>query len=212
MNLLLSRAIHVYRKYGVIALCKKCGVKLWRKIFILPDIIYYTDLSQLSRPTREVLPSYSVHERGALRLPSPEEMEGLGAYINPDVLKKQIQERFSQGAKLWLLKKDDACMGMVWTIVKTTIEPFYYLIGNQDVHFFNNEIFEPYRGQGLNPTLIEYVLFQMKQAGYVRAYIETSQRNIAEQVSLKKTSFQSVGKAIKNNLGKYSITLWWPIQ
>lgn len=203
-----KRIVRFYKKNGIKKLCKRAIVKAWQKVFIKPDVIYFADLAHPSAPKCKLRNSCHIVERDALNPITSQEMNDLGGYIDPKILMHQTQKRYSLGAKVWLLKKEDLCIGMVWTIVGRTIEPFYYIIGNKDVHFFNNEIFEPYRGKGFNPPLIEYVLFQMKSAGYVRAYIETDQRNIPEQRSLSKTSFELVGKAIKLNFGKRIITLW----
>ena len=175
-------------------------------------MIYFVNLFQLATTNNNLLGSCNVLKRDLLNPVSSEEMEELMNYLEPKILKFQIKERFELGAKLWLLKKNNSCLGMIWTIAGRTIEPFYYLIDSQDVHLFNNEIFIPYRGQGFNPILIEYVLFEMKLEGYVRAFIETNSRNIAEQRSLRKTAFVPVGKAIKLSVGKNNITVWRALQ
>jgi len=189
-------------------LCKQVAVKLWQSVFVKPDVIYFADLAHLTTPKCHLIDSYQVVERGSTNPITSQEIDDLAGYIEPNMLRHQIEQRFALNAEVWLLKKENTCLGMVWTLAGKTVEPFYYLVGSQDVHFFNNEIFESYRGRGFNPPLIEYVLFQMKVRGLVRAYIETNQRNIAEQRSLSKTSFCQVGKAIKLNVGKKNITLW----
>jgi GNAT superfamily N-acetyltransferase len=205
---IVDRIIRFYKKNGLTLLCRQAAVKLWQKVFIKPDVIYFADIAELSTPKCQLMDFCQIVERDAANPINAGEMDALADYIEPHMLRHQVEQRFQVGAKLWLLKKENACIGMVWTLVGRTVEPFYYLIDSQDVHFFNNEIFKPYRGKGFNPPLIEYVLFQMKNKGLVRAYIETNQRNIAEQRSLSKTSFCPVGKAIKLNLGKKNITVW----
>lgn len=190
------------------ALCNRLAVKCWQKIFIKPDVIYFCDLPSLARFTYELPESCRVLERSQMDSITDKEMTALCEYIDPKMLRYQLRERFLLGATVWLLKKEENCIGMVWTITGKTVEPFYYLIGKNDIHFFNNEIFQPYRGQGFNPGLIEHVLFEMKKRNGIRAYIETNQRNVPEQRSLSKTSFQVLGKAIKLNLGNKCFTLW----
>lgn len=205
---IIDRLVRFYKKNGAVLFCKHTAVKIWKIIFIKPDVIYFAELSDAITPQCCLPEVHTVVERDAVNPLSAQEMEQLGGYIGSKILVHQIRQRFSLGATLWLLKRGDTCMGMIWTLVGKTIEPYYYFIGQRDVHFFNNEIFEPYRGKGFNPPLIEYVLFQMKARGFIRACIETNQRNIAEQRSLSKTRFRPVGKALKYNLGKRNITLW----
>jgi hypothetical protein len=205
---LIDRIKRYYQANGIKNLCRQIGVKTWQKICVTFDMIYFADLAGLSSPKCRLKDACSVVQRDSTNPLTEQEIEDLCHYITPKMFKQQVRERFSLDAKMWLLKENHACIGMVWTIVGKTVEPFYYIMGKKDVHFFNNEIFVPYRGQGFNPPLIEYVLYHMKDAGHFRAYIETSQRNAAERRSLSKTSFELTGRAIKLNLGKKNITLW----
>lgn len=177
-------------------------------VFSKPDFIYFADLPLLEFPRAQLQEACYVVERRDEGSMLPSELEALNSYIGSQLIFFQLKERFSKGASLWLLKTKDDCIGMVWTIVGATIEPYYYFIGRRDVHFFNNEVFMPYRGKGFNPGLIEHILFSLKERGALRAYLETNQRNIKEQRSLQKTSFQKMGLAKKKNyMGKHH-TIW----
>lgn len=205
---LAARVKRFYRDNGLLPLMKHAAVKLSHKVIVRPDVIYFADLPGLELPKCDLAGQYQIVERGAANALIPRELEQLGTHIEHKTLEYQIANRFKLGASLWLLKQDTTCLAMIWTVVGTSVEPFYYFIGAKDVHFFNNEVFKPHRGKGLNPQLIEHVLFQMRERGLVRAYIETSQSNVAEQRSLSKTSFGVVGTAAKLCIGRTRCTIW----
>jgi hypothetical protein len=204
---LLNRLTRLYKTYGFGELIKRVLIRIWHSIYTKPDVIYFADLPLLSSEVR-LKEMCRVVERRSCDSMEHCELDSLCNYIGRSIAMYQLKERFSKGASIWLLKKGDECLGMVWTIMGDTIEPFYYFMGKKDVHFFNNEIFITYRGQGFNSGLIEYVLIIMKERGCVRAYIETNKRNVREQRSLKKTSFRIVGLAKKTNWFGKHLTVW----
>ncbi|MFC1761589.1 hypothetical protein ACFL6U_05855 [Planctomycetota bacterium] len=207
-NVFIQKLIRAYRKYGIKGLCGRFWVKIWHTVYSKPDVIYFSDLQTLETPSTQAQEPFRVVERTSMEALQTGELEAIDEYIGPEIAMRMFEERFSKQSSLWLLKKENDCVGMIWTIVGTTIEPFYYHIGRRDVHFYNNEIFLPFRGRGYNTGLIESVLWAMKERGLVRAYIETNLRNSKELRSLEKTDFEKMGLAAKLNVGKRNITQW----
>jgi GNAT superfamily N-acetyltransferase len=197
-----------YGKYGFSKSIGKFFTTLRDLVIDKPDFIYFADLPLLKSPQTQLREACYVVERRDEGSLLSSELEALNGYIGSRLISFRLKERFSKGASLWLLKTKDECIGMVWTIVGATIEPYYYFIGRHDVHFFNNEVFIPYRGKGFNPGLIEHILFSLKERGALRAYLETNQRNIKEQRSIQKTSFQKMGLAKKKKYMGKRHTIW----
>jgi len=206
-HFLLERMVRFFKTHGFGGGIKRVFIKIWHCICAKPDVIYFADLPLLS-PKVQLAEMCQVVERRSYDSMENCELDALCNYMGRSITMYQLKERFSKGAIIWLLKKGDDCLGMVWTITGNTIEPFYYFMGKEDVHFFNNEIFSPYRGQGFNHGLIEYVILALKERRYIRAYIETNKRNVREQRSLKRTSFQVVGLAKKMKWFGKHLTVW----
>lgn len=137
-----------------------------------------------------------------------DEIETLIHYGGERIIRYELKNRFGKGAYLWLMKVDRKAVGMVWTIRQKTLKPYYWPLTPNDVHLFDNEVFRDYRGQGINPFLINYVVFELKQKGFVRAFIETNEINKPEIRSLSKTFFAELGRAKRLHLPGQNITIW----
>jgi len=179
---------------------------LWPKA----DVIYYVDLRSLDPADRQSLKSHEIVSRHCLEEIQAEEEQSLFENIDKSLLLPQLKERFRRGATLWLIKKDHCTAGKVWTLAGSTIEPYYYFLTPGDVHLFNDLVFEPYRGQGMNRILLCEVLYQLKAQRHQRAFIEANLRNIQERRSLAKTPFVVLGLANKKSKGARNVTRWTP--
>lgn len=58
------------------------------------------------------------------------------------------------------------------------------------ITFYTNKA---HRGKGLYPALIEFILHYLKKQGFTKAYIWTSDSNIASQKGIEKTAFKLGG-------------------
>ncbi len=204
---LLARIKSYQTQHGCWRTILRPLTKLWDVLFNREFILYYSDLCDL-RHAPEGGPSLRVDrysEKEAL------EQDGYAELIKNhprQIVDMQLRERFKKSASLWLLKENGQVVGFVWTITGQTVRKHFFPLTSKDVHFFANEIFEQYRSRGLNTTLIETVLWRCKEAGMVRAHIETPKRNRAERRSLAKTHFQDYGMAEKICFLWWKLTLW----
>lgn len=203
-----EKAVLYYRKNGFWQSVKQLGKKVKESVFAEPDVIYFADLVHLKQAVPPGQDGIRVVERRTANEITAEEREALYAQIGRKLIEPQMKERFDKGVSAWFVYRENQFAGMVWTLVGDTMEPFYYFIAPEDVHVFNNVIFPEYRGKGINPVLIETVLQALGQRGFVRAYIETSVRNLAEQRSLSRTSFRPMGIADKKKKRGRQVTRW----
>jgi len=61
-----------------------------------------------------------------------------------------------------------------------------------------------YRGQGIYPTVLRYILSTFK-GQFRKFFIFTDEDNIASQKGIIKAGFKLVGKGTKNSFGRYII-------
>jgi hypothetical protein len=137
-----------------------------------------------------------------------QERKELDRLRHPAINKSQLTERFSAGAKLWIAKLDGAIVGFVWTMKGSTLRPYFFPMLEEDAHLFDNEIGTFHRGRGINPVFINHVLYELKNQGICRVFMETKVWNWSEIRSLQKTRLKRFCVATKYNLGRRSWTLW----
>ena len=99
---------------------------------------------------------------------------------------------------LWLVKVSGVLAGYIWTIRGATINPDVRTLTHDEVSFFDNMIFENFRGRGINPILINYVLSEMQKQKCVRAFIGTKVTNVSEIKSLEKNGFSQMWNRLFN--------------
>lgn len=176
------------------------------KLFYKRRILYYADLTLLPN-TPYILPkSLRIECVSSKKEISASDIEALYSRRQRKIIEYQFSQRFSKGARLWLIKKSGLLVGILWSMTGKTLEPYYFPLTPKDVHLFDNEIFPDYRSKGINPHLINSVLLCLKKEGKARAYIETRINNISEIKSLSKTHFNAYGSAILWNFFKKNIT------
>jgi len=128
-------------------------------------------------------------------------------FWNPEVSRRNLDERFSQGASLWLLKCGDELRGYVWTLRGGTIEPYYFPLGANDFHFFDLWVFPEYRGWSMIPLLVKEVARRLAAEGGSRAFCEVAEWNQASLFFQRLTGFRRLGCARKLTL--FGRTLVW---
>ena len=79
---------------------------------------------------------------------------------------------------MWLIKSAGKLAGFGWTLQGDTIEPHYFPLAQDDVHLFDFHVFPQYRGQGLNPFLVNYILHSLASESSGRAFIGMLQSGI----------------------------------
>jgi GNAT superfamily N-acetyltransferase len=136
------------------------------------------------------------------------DLEQIVNFWNPELCRRQMAERFRKGASLWVIKHDGRLAGYGWTLKGNTIEPHYFRLAQNDVHFFDFQVFPEYRGRGMNPILVTHILSEVAAECGGRAFIEAAEWNHAQLASLRKTSFNRLGRATKFTIFGRTIVCW----
>jgi ribosomal protein S18 acetylase RimI-like enzyme len=204
----ISRFTAYFKRNGLRETVRRIGLAARRALFSSRMVLFYCDLSALSSPTTDLPSSLKVERHRNQTDLSPQDLQQITSFWNPELARRNIKERFEQRASLWLIKSEGRLAGYGWTLQGHTVEPHYFLLGLGDVHLFDFHVFPQYRGQGVNPLLVSYILCRLAAEGQGRAFIEAAEWNQAQLASLRRTPFRRLGLARKFTLLRYTI-VWW---
>jgi len=109
---------------------------------------------------------------------------------------------------MWLIDIEGKLAGYGCTLRGCTVEPHYFRLGPDDVHLFDFQVFPQYRGRGLNPLLVNYILRSVAFECRGRAFIEAAEWNRAQLASLRRTPFRRFGAARKFTLLGSTVVCW----
>jgi ribosomal protein S18 acetylase RimI-like enzyme len=204
----ISRLGAYYTRHGFVATIRRAGLAVRRALFSNRMVLFHCDLStQTARPAE--LPSFLKVERKKSQAEiSPQDLQEMTSYWNPKQARRNIEERFDEGALLWMIKSEGRLAGYGWTLQGRTIEPHYFPLGQDDVHFFDFHVFPQYRGRGMNPFLVTNILRGLAAEGAGRAFIEAAEWNQAQLSSLTRTPFRRLGRARKVTIFGHAL-VWW---
>ena len=204
----ISRLIDYFNRNGFLATVRRAGVAARRSLFSNRMILFYCDLSTQS-PLSTALPSSLQVERKRTKTElSAQDLHEMINFWNPKLVRRNIIERFELGASLWLIKFEDKLAAYGWTLQGHTVKPHYFRLGPDDVHLFDFRVFPQYRGRGVNPLLVNYILRSLAVECQGRAFIEAAEWNHAQLASLRRTPFHRLGSAIKFTIFNNTIVCW----
>lgn len=204
----ISRLTDYYTRHGLGATVRRAALAMRRTIFLNRMVLFYCDLpGQASRPT-DFPRSLKVERKRSCPELIPQDFDQIINVWNPKVARRSIEERFDQGASLWLITLEDSLAGYGWTLQGRTIEPHYFPLGEDDVHLFDFYVFPQYRGRGLNPLLVADILRRLAADSVGRAFIEAAEWNLAQLSSLGNTPFRRLGCAKKVTIFGQTIVCW----
>ena len=193
----ISRLTAYHARNGFRATVRRTGVAAKRALFANRMVLFYCDLSKPDLSSMP-LPSFLKVERKKIAAElSAEDLKTMTNFWNPKLARRNIAERFEKGASLWLIRCDGNLAGYGWTLRGSTIEPHYFPLAQDDVHFFDFHVFPQYRGRGMNPFLVNQILRELVAEGPGRAFIEAAEWNQAQLSSLTRTPFRPLGFASK---------------
>lgn len=204
----IARLRVYYARNGFWSTARRAGLAAKRALFSNRNVLFYCDLSTQIAPVMD-LPGFPKVERkqSATEL-SPEDLQAMTSFWNPNLAGRNIKERFEKGASLWLIRSEGELAGYGWTLRGRTIESHYFPIGKDDAHLFDFHVFSRYRGRGLNPYLVTKILCNLAAESAGRAFIEAAEWNRPQLSSLKKTPFHRLGYASKVALFGRTVVCW----
>jgi ribosomal protein S18 acetylase RimI-like enzyme len=204
----MSRLENYYKRNGSGATARRAALAVSRKLFSNRMILFYCDLSGRSSVPADLPSSLKVERKRNETVISPLDLEEMINFWNSKLAHRRIKERFGQGASLWMIRSEGRLAGYGWTLQGRTIEPHYFRLGPDDVHFFDFYVFPQYRGQGMNPSLVTEILRNLTAECVGRAFIEAAEWNHAQLASLRKTAFHRLGRASKFTIFRRTIVCW----
>ena len=139
---------------------------------------------------------------------SPQDLQEITSFWNPELARRKIKERFELGASLWLIKFEDNLAGYGWTLQGRTVEPHYFPLGADDVQFLDFHVFPKYRGRALDWFLMTHILHRLAAEGRARAFGEAAEWNQASLASFAMTPFRRLGWARKYTVLRRTIVCW----
>ena len=172
------------------------------------EVLFYCDLSTLMPPNADLSSSLKVERHKNRTDLSPRDLQEITCFWNPDLARRNVKERFGLGASLWLIKLEDNLAGYGWTLRGSTVQPHYFRLGPDDIHLFDFHVFSQYRGCGMNPSLVNYILGSLAVECHGRAFIEAAEWNLAQLASLRRTPFRRLGSARKLTLLRHTMVFW----
>lgn len=209
----ISRVSTYYRRYGCLALIRHSALALNRAIFQNYEFVFYCDLPE-DIPFQELPKALEVEPKKSEEELGPEDMREMLDFWNPKLARREIKNRFERGAVLWIAKYAGNLVGFCWTLRGQTMEPHYFRLGPDDVHFFDAFVFPQFRGLQaapvwVMPILILHMLHNLADAACRgRVFCEAAEWNQAMLVCLKMTPFRRLGLARRFTIFHRTIVCW----
>lgn len=205
---ILRRLGHYYQKGGLLKTCRRVVEYPYRAIFKNQRILIYADLGKVGDSVL-ILPAGILIERKntydeAVQL----DMQTMIDYWNKESMTERVKGRFAKGAILWVVKLRGEIAGFVWSISGKMLSPWYLPVTPHDGYILDAVTFEEYRGRGLYPLLMNYVLGKLKSEGISRMVGELYTTNTSSIRGLEKTHYRQFGKARKFRVFGRNITIW----
>jgi len=189
----ISRFAAYLKRNGVRATASRFGVAARRTLVSNRAVLFYCDLSTASLPAPE-LPNFLKVERYTKQTDlSVQDLEEIISFWNPELARRNLEERFDLGTSLWLIKFEDHLAGYGWTLQGRTVEPHYFPLGEDDVQFLDFHVFPKYRGRAIDWFLMTYILHKLAVEGRARAFGEAAEWNKPSLSSFTMTPFRCLG-------------------
>ncbi len=203
-----SRFFTYWKRHGLRATADRAAQELNRAIFSNRMVLFYFDLGgEIPGPADLPFSIGVERKRSEAEISQPDLQEFIN-FWNPKIARREMSNRFSQAASLWIIKADGKLAGYGWTLRGRTVEPHFFSLGQDDVHLFDYYVAPSYRGRGLNPLLVNHTLRTLAAGCGGRAFIEVAEWNHPQLSSLRKTPFHRLGCARKLTIGNRTI-VWW---
>lgn len=204
----VSRVTDYLKRNGLRATVRRVGLAARRALFSSRSVLFYCDLSAL-KPSAADLPSFLKVERHTNQAHlSPQDLEEITSFWNPEQARRNLKERFELGASLWLIKSEEHLAGYGWTLQGRTVEPHYFPLAADDVQFLDFHIFPKYRGRAMDWYLMTHILHTLAAEGRARAFGEAAEWNKASLASFAMTPFRRLGWGRKFTIFGRTLVCW----
>lgn len=208
MSASISRLAAYYKRHGLSATLRRFGLAARRALFSNRMVLFYCDLSTLGLVPLALPKRLKVERHKSQADVRGQDLQEITGFWNAQLARRNIRQRFGLGASLWLIKSEGQLAGYGWSLRGRTVESHYFLLGQDDVHLFDFQVFPQYRGQGINPLLVGHILQNLALECRGRAFIEAAEWNRPQLASLRRTPFRRLGLATKITLLRRTIVSW----
>jgi GNAT superfamily N-acetyltransferase len=204
----ISRFFQYARRQGFRATMSRIGLSFKRVRTGKWHVLFVCDLTTCKSPALDELQGAVVERKNAEDELSSQDLLRITRAWNSEIARRQLSERFSKKAALWLFKLDGEVAAYGWTIIGQTVERHFIPLGKNDAHLFDYFVFPEYRGRRINPALVNYVLARLVSERRNRAFIEAAAWNTAQLSSLGRTFFHPFGRACKFSFLGKTLIVW----
>ena len=204
----ISRLTTYYTRHGFRATVRRAGLAMRRSLTAGRVVVFYCDLTKQTLTSAAIPDSLKVDRVASEEELSQQDLKEMTNFWNPRLAARNMEERFTKGASLWLVNTGGHLAGYGWTLQGRTIEPYYFPLRPDDVHLFDFHVFPQYRGQGINPMLVTHILHRLGPDCRGLAYIEAAEWNEAQLSSLEKTPFHRLGLVRKLTVFGHAFVMW----
>jgi hypothetical protein len=193
------RLFRYYKNKGLTNTIHRMGQKLKQKIFQNAEIIFYSDLQKLDPEEVKLPEDFLVEAIESEKEIIDKDKKQLVDYVGREEIEYNIREGFSKSAILWLMKQNGNVIGFIWSIKDSSIKPYFFPLGENDVMLSDGAVLPEYRGRNIFPRFLTKVFYELKKRNAVRVIFDA---NISNKSVLR--SFEKIhGKklcVVKRNL------------
>jgi len=197
-----------YQKGGLIKTLRRVVEYPYRATFKNQRILIYAELNNVDDSVLILPAGIAIERKNMYDEAVRPDMKRMVDYWNIEGINEKVRARFAKGAILWVVKWQGEIAGFVWSISGRMLSPWYLPVTPHDGYILDAVTFKEYRGRGLYPLLMNYVLGKLKSEGISRMVGELYTTNIASIRGLEKTYYRQFGIARKFRVLGRNITIW----
>lgn len=204
----ISRLTSYYQRHGFAATVKRGAVAIRRSLFSNAMIVFCCDLAKQPVVPSDMPGSLTVRRLNTYAEVSPEDLQEMTCFWNPQQAHSNIKERFEKGASLWLIHSGNILAGYSWTLRGRSIAEYYFPMAPDDVQLFDFYVFPKFRGRAILWFLITVILNALREEGASRVFGDVAEWNRASLAFYKTVPFQRLGVARSFTIFRRTI-VWW---
>lgn len=204
----ISRLAAYYNRHGVRATIRRTALAMRRELFSNRMVVFYCDLANHAPPPADLPSSLDIEHLKSYPELSSQDLHQIIHVWSPKLAHRDVRQRFSGGASLWLIRSGGSLAGYAWTLQGRTMVPYYLPLAEDDVHLFDFHVFPKYRGRAIIHFLVVYILWRLSVDGAARVYGEVAEWNDASLSSYTTMPFRRLGRVRRLTLLRRTIVCW----
>src|SRR5262249_26636486 len=140
----ISRAFGYWQRNGIAATGRRLIVSARRGFLGTRFVLFSCNLRDCTPANLNEIESAPVERKNSQPEIKPDDLQRILLSWDPERVRRQISERFALGASLWLYKLDQKVAAFGWTLKGRTVEPHFFPLCPNDIHFFDFFVFPEY--------------------------------------------------------------------